>query len=350
MVSTVIVSAATVLDSLANVQRHVEGNLSGGVDHVVLILDDHLPEVEEWLATQPQVSYAVADEVWWRGVERPTGLNTRQVLNVNVVKALLTTVLDVEWLFHIDADEILRIDRAALAALPESRRTVSARVYESVHEPGLVGDPTLFKRPVTPAELVRLAEAGVIAEPSYEAYLRGHSVGKGGNRPSLDYSQWLHWAEHRDRPRVPVEELFYPDGLMLLHLESPTPEDFVRRWEAMAAAGDVSYLHPRRVVLMEEMRSMLAAGVPVVERRQRLLELSATMDDDIAGLRDLGFIVELDPRHGGQTPHPDSAELGEFLRAVFDVVTPVEKWLFDVHTPRELTARVITEVVTEAIG
>ena len=113
-----IATVSTVKDTLANVQRFVRGNLAGGVDHMVILLDGPDPEVEEWLAGQDHVTHVVADDAWWG--RRPPNINDRQRLGANLVKAVLTVVPGVDWLFHVDADEICQIDRAAIATVPPS--------------------------------------------------------------------------------------------------------------------------------------------------------------------------------------------------------------------------------------
>ena len=76
-----------------NVQRYVDGNLAGGVDHLVVFLDAPddaaTPEVRAWLEAHPHVTCVVTDDAWWTD-KRPEQLNTRQRINANVVKALLS--------------------------------------------------------------------------------------------------------------------------------------------------------------------------------------------------------------------------------------------------------------------
>ena len=90
--SPLVVTASTVKDTLANVERFVDGNLAGGADHLVLFLDapddPATPDVRGFLDAHPHVTCVVTDETWWPD-KRPEQLNTRQRINANVVKALL---------------------------------------------------------------------------------------------------------------------------------------------------------------------------------------------------------------------------------------------------------------------
>ena len=105
-----VVLASTVKDTLANVQRYVDGNLAGGADHLVLFLDapddPATPHVRGFLDAHPHVTCVVTDDAWWTD-KRPEQLNTRQRINANVVKALLSTVDWAGWVFHVDGDEIV---------------------------------------------------------------------------------------------------------------------------------------------------------------------------------------------------------------------------------------------------
>ena len=79
--SPLVVTASTVKDTLANVERFVDGNLAGGADHLVLFLDapddPATPDVRGFLDAHPHVTCVVTDDTWWTD-KRPEQLNTRQ--------------------------------------------------------------------------------------------------------------------------------------------------------------------------------------------------------------------------------------------------------------------------------
>ena len=70
----------------------------------------------------------------------------RQRINANLVKAVLSTFDWAEWLFHIDADEIVQLDREVLRALPAGTRVVRLAPLEAVSRRQWDDDPTWFKR------------------------------------------------------------------------------------------------------------------------------------------------------------------------------------------------------------
>ena len=139
-----VVTASTVKDTLPNLERYVDGNLAGGADHLFLFLDapddPATAEVRGFLDAHPHVTCVVTDDAWWVD-KRPEQLNTRQRINANVVKALLSRVDWADWVFHIDADEVVQIDRAVLGRVPAATRAVKLAPLEAVSRWQWDGDP-----------------------------------------------------------------------------------------------------------------------------------------------------------------------------------------------------------------
>ena len=228
--SPLVVTASTVKDTLANVERFVDGNLAGGADHLVLFLDapddPATPDVRGFLDSHPHVTCVVTDDTWWTD-KRPEQLNTRQRINANVVKALLTTVDWAAWVFHVDGDEIVQLDRAVLDGVPASRAVVSLAPLEAVSRKSWDGDPTWFKRLLGSDDLTLLKTLGVLERPSNGALFHGHVEGKSGLRPTTDL--WLTLHHVVDAEKSEVEAFTDPVALRLLHFESYSGEDFVRK-------------------------------------------------------------------------------------------------------------------------
>lgn len=225
-------TASTVKDTLPNIQRFVTGNLAGGVDHLFVFLDAGDPEARAWLDEHPHVTCVRTDKSWWHG-ERPAELNVRQRINANLVKALLSGFDWADWIFHVDADEIVQIDRSVLAAVPQETRVVRLAPLEAVSRKSWDGDPTWFKRLLGKDDLILLQTLGVLDRPSNGAYFHGHVDGKSGVRPALDLWLTLHHGVDADRKELAS---FEDDRLRLLHYESFSGEDFVRKWTSILAA------------------------------------------------------------------------------------------------------------------
>ncbi|MDQ4052773.1 MAG: glycosyltransferase family 2 protein [Actinomycetota bacterium] len=90
---------------------------------MLVFLDSDAPDAESYLRSHPHVTCVRTDEDWWRR-GRPALLNERHNTNANVTKAALTRFPWAEWLFHIDSEEVVLVDRHRLEELdtrPPSR-------------------------------------------------------------------------------------------------------------------------------------------------------------------------------------------------------------------------------------
>lgn len=308
--SPVLVAAATVLDTLSHMKRFVAGNLAGGIDHLVVFLDKPAgpgqAEVRSFLDEHPHVTCVPAGAGWWG--ERPHLLNVRQCTNANLVKELLgglgdrtgEVAGDQTWVFHVDGDEVVRVDRALLAAANGDAARLTTR--EAVARERWDGEPTLFKRLLDEDDLVLLQALGVLEEPDNRAYFHGHLQGKGGVRASGAAWLTLHRPVDRDGRVVPALE---DDRLELFHYESYSGEEFVRKWTAMVASGPRASHRPGRTETAAALRTLLAKRLPEEALRRHLMEIfrRTTLDrDDVLG--ELGLLLETDPLAAGHRPEP----------------------------------------------
>jgi hypothetical protein len=159
----VIISASTVKDSAENVEKFLRRNLLGGIDHLVVFLDAPMPEVEELLTGHPDATFVRAYGEWWGDMDAG-GLNERQINNASLISRLAAGFAWAEWMFMLDGDEVARIDRRVLDALPADERAVRLLPLEAASRLHPESDPTLFKRLLEPDELELLHTLGVIPE------------------------------------------------------------------------------------------------------------------------------------------------------------------------------------------
>jgi glycosyl transferase family 2 len=312
-----VVLASTVKDTLANIERYVDGNLAGGADHLVVFLDDPsdpaTAEVRAFLDAHPHVTCVVTDETWWTD-KRPEQLNTRQRVNANVVKALLSTVSWADWVFHVDADEIVQVPRPALSSVPSSQVAVSLAPLEAVSRKHWEGDPTWFKRLLDEPDLVLLKTLGVIDRPANGAYFHGHVEGKSGVRPTLDL--WLTLHHVVDEEKNEVSSFTHPD-LRLLHYESYSGEDFVRKWTSILAAGPKPAFRPAREPTAVALQTLISKGLSPGQAEPYLMRIfERTTEDDFDTLRDLGLLEHVDPLAGTHAPTAAPDSVADLLDAV----------------------------------
>lgn len=324
-----IATVSTVKDTLPNVQRFVRGNLAGGVDHMIVFLDAADAAVEAWLGDQEHVTHVVADEAWWG--KRPADLNNRQRLNANIAKALLTVVPGVDWLFHIDADEICQIDRSAIAAVPDEYDALRLAPLEAVSRKHWDAHPTSFKRLLDEPDLKLLEVLGVIDKPANGHLFHGHVEGKTAVRPRLDRWLTIHRTVDEQREEVPH---FVAEGLRVLHYESYSGEDFVRKWSAMLAAGPEISLRPVRERTKQAIQALIGKPLtPELRERYLMRIFEQTTEDDFDTLRELGLLVEADPTLGTHTPEALAPEAADQLAGLLAALAGAPKEPFRVCGP-----------------
>lgn len=306
MPQDLVFTVTTLKDTLTNVRRFVAGNLASGADHMIIVLDDPRgegqPEVRDWLDAHDHVTCIAGDDGWWQK-SRPNALNARQKLTGNAVRTALRDVPAASWLFHIDGDEVVQLDRSALAKVPRSEGVVWLPPLEAVAERHVDGPPTLFKRRLGEEDLQLLTALGVIDQPNNAAYFNGHLRGKSGIRPGFAGHITLHHVvDDENEPIAPYADPSL-DSLGVLHYESVSGEEFVRKWSAMVSSGKAPALRPGREGLGSALRALLTKDLPRDVREKHLMRLfERNRLDDVATLSELGLLVSVDPLQGTHTP------------------------------------------------
>jgi hypothetical protein len=332
-------TASTVKDTLPNVQRFVTGNLAGGVDHMFVLLDapgaEGQAEVGEWLEEHPHVTCIRTDKQWWAG-DRPGQLNVRQRINANLLKQVLSAFDWAEWLVHIDGDEIVQVDREVLATVPPTVPAVQLAPLEAVSRMHWDGDPTWFKTLLADDDLALLQGLGVIERAHNGVYFRGHIDGKSGLRPRAEGWLTLHHAVDIERETL---ESFTHEALRVLHYESYSGEEFVRKWTAMVASGPTASFRPARGNTAVALRALIGKNLGEEKARAYLMKLfERTTEDDFETLRDLGLLVEVDPRKGTHRPADLPAGGLDAIRAALDELRTQPKRRFHPAQAREEAA------------
>lgn len=314
-----LIAASTIKDTVQHVHRFVRGNLGGGIDHLVVFLDQpRAPgqdEVADFLDREPHVTCVRAGRGWW-GEHRPVGLNERQCTNAGLVSHLLADVPEVRWVFHVDGDEVVRIDPDVLAAVPEDVGAVRLAPREAVSKAVWEREPTLFKRLLGEADLQALHQRGAISAPTNQALFHGHLQGKVGVRPSRDLWLGLHKAITAEGTQAVTHA---DERLELFHYESYSGEEFARKWGAMTTSGPRVSLRAGRSAVADAVREVLEGEGSPEARHERLLALfEETTQDDAEALVDLGVVLEADPTSGTHVPQPLSADARSTLQRRLD--------------------------------
>jgi hypothetical protein len=297
----VILSVSTVKDTVPNLEKFVRRNLAGGIDHLLVFLDDKQPEAAELLDAHPHVTCVRTHRGWWHG-QRPRRLNERQGRNAALGARVLGAFDWADWVFHIDGDEVVDLDREVLDSVPAGERVVALEPWEAVSQVSWGHDPTWFKTLLDDDRLVLLSMLGVIQRPTNKAYFRGHVIGKVGVRPAPDLRVAIHAVADADDVRI--EPFAEPVG-RVLHYESPDGEEFARKWQALMRSGPAPSQRSGRASIGRAVAALLDLGLSDEEAKPFLLRMFDQIGvDDFETLRDLRLLREVDPDGWSRTPEP----------------------------------------------
>jgi hypothetical protein len=316
----------TLKDSAANVEKWVRRNLAAGIDHMIVFLDAPQPEVEALLAERSEATVVRAYDEWFAH-DGPLSLNDRQIINAGLTSRLLVGRPWADWLFHLDGDEVAQFDRDVLDDLSPDARVVRLQVLEAVSRMHPDGDPTLFKRLLTESELALVTALGVIDKPNNLVYFRGHSRGKPGLRPTPGLAIGVHHVLNEDGERL---EPVVDERLRLLHYESYSGDEFVRKWTALLRSGGVPVAQrTHRAPMRDAIGALLELDLGAEETERFLTVLYERWAvDDVDTLSGLGLLVAADPDAAARSvPAPPAGSLDE-LRGLLDEARPVPKLPF----------------------
>jgi Glycosyl transferase family 2 len=298
----VIFAVSTIKDTLARVETFVRRNVAGGIDHLVVFLDDDQPDVAAFLDAHAHVTVVQTHRDGWWGHDRPKGLNRRQIIHSTQTARLLAAFPWVEWVFHIDGDEVVRLDRDVLSAVPTDVRAVRLSTREVVSRLDARADPPPFKTLLDRDQLSLLSALGLIARPANTAYFRGHVTGKLGVRPSADVAMRIHQVT--DAAGVPLPAFQHPE-LSVLHYESPDPDEFVRKWRGLMTSGAGVGHRSSRASTARAIKALVDRGLPEEATRSFLTRIyERTALDDEETLERLGLLVRHDPDAVTRQPEP----------------------------------------------
>jgi hypothetical protein len=293
-------TVSTVKDNVEGVERWVSRNIAAGVDHLIVFVDDADPDVLAWLEADEHTTGVGTDDLWWQG-HRPDQLNARQRINANLARAALVALPTPQWLFHIDGDEVLLADRERLATLRADITVLWAQPWEAVSRMSWPeGRVDRFKRLLTDDELELLAFLGALPQARNEAYFHGHVKGKSGMRPGLD--RWFTLHEVVDQAGSDIEP-GGPAAATVLHYESYSFDEFVRKWTNLLSSGARPALRGNRRTTGSALQMVLAHARDEEARTRVLRRIYArTTEDDLELLDDLGLLVRVYPEAAGHRP------------------------------------------------
>ena len=121
-------------------------------------------------------------------------------------------------------------------------------------------------------------------------------------RPTLDLWLTLHHVVDADKSE---QEPWQHPGLRLLHYESFSGEDFVRKWTSILDGGPTVNFRPGREPTAVALRTLIGKGLTAEQARPYLMRIfERTTEDDLTTLRDLGLLGRSTRGRGRTSPRP----------------------------------------------
>lgn len=325
-----VVTVSTVWEELGLVERWVQHNLASGVDHMLVFLDrPHQPgqaEVREFLEAHPHVTVVAAGPQWWAG-KRPRNLNYRQSIHANVAAVLLAEAPEVEWVFHIDVDEVAHVDRTVLAQVPHHEVAVVLETLEAVSTYDGEGWETRFKSIPDENLLHLLFTLGTIPKPKMGGLIHGHTRGKSGIRTGRGVQLGVHSATVRETGE-PAPAYRHPK-LRLLHHYSTSGAQLQEKVARYVAAGDMS-MGSRKERMIRSVLGLDALGLPPEQYRALHRRVyGALLADRVEELEELGLLTHIDAGAGTHRPRLLPARAKERLERGLEQLRGADKSPFD---------------------
>lgn len=215
--------AATVKAPEEQLLAFVAYHLALGASRIWIYFDDPKDPAFARIAKLPKVKATRCTDLYWafRG-GRHVKLHNRQISNA--IHAQRKCKLD--WLCHIDSDELLYAPRSVaqiLAEVPPQVPNLLMDAFEAIHDPDLPDDiltARQFRGPLGPAVPdVHAAVFGPVADVVAKGNL-GHTIGKSFCRVGLPGV--LLGLHEVFRDRQPVPTAFHPE-LRILHFHAHDP-------------------------------------------------------------------------------------------------------------------------------
>src|SRR5262249_11060444 len=141
----------------------------------------------------------------------------------------------------------------------------------------------------------------------------------------LDLAIGVHHVIDRAGNQVELAEV---PGLRLLHYESFSGDEFVRKWMALLGSGGHVGQRGHRATVADSIRTLLSLGLDEDDARYFLYRLYEQFGlDDVDLLERLGLLVEVDPDARPRTVDTSPEGVAQ-LRSLLDRARGVRKLAF----------------------
>lgn len=277
-----IFSVSTIKDNKDNIEFFIRENRLSGIDYMFIFYEGELmvkPEEYEFVTFIPSLEYN----------SNIASLNLRQKLNIRRVVDLLCKNYRDHWIVNLDGDEVVNFRKGCLDSIDEDIKVVKLSTLEPINDGRSdLREQTLFKTTLNTSELKVASLFDLIESESNAHWLSGHSSGKYIARISPYLSYNIHHVS-----KVPAKEVFSSNEFNVIHYESISFEEFLRKFKAHAAnhAG------------FKKFRSKIVAFFRNYQDSPSFIKLAKRIyeenfiEHNIELKKSLGFIFEIDRIH-----------------------------------------------------
>jgi hypothetical protein len=221
-----------------NIETWLEIHRKLGIDRFYIRLED-TPDLVEYLSSQPDVTLMVGSSS--KDDNQYTTLQTRQTETMDKVIKLCKND-GIDFLIHIDCDEILEGDLDEIRSLPESVGTFWMQNHEAVYE----GIPTKMDNCFAAKFYRNCGESN--------ANCASYSNGKGGGRVSSNLTAH---GPHRFRSNGSEVKL---NNLIVKHYESCDFDQYIKKYTRLKRGvkmDDIPFPYYRESILSNGDTSIL---------------------------------------------------------------------------------------------
>ncbi|MFV8783034.1 glycosyltransferase family 2 protein [Microbulbifer sp. SA54] len=224
---------STVKAPILQLHLFVNYHLNVGIDHIILFFDDPDDEGIDFFSKYTQVTAVRCSSDYWHKIigKRPESIERRQTINVNHGAELLS-LKKIDWLIHIDCDELLRTSQPIKQIIGRHKTdAIRFSLFEAVAEKETYDHiflPSLFKKKPSKKQISMAKKLGCSNAIFEGEFLRGHMMSKSAVRIS-NKTKGKHGI-HGPKKSHGLK-LTNTDLIQLLHFDCVSIDDWKMKWD-----------------------------------------------------------------------------------------------------------------------
>ena len=224
---------STVKAPVEQLEMFINYHLNIGVKLIVLFFDDPDDSAIEHFSDNPKVISILCDQKYWNALPdaRPDAIPGRQIVNVNIGADILKEHA-INWLIHIDSDELIRPLKPLAEVLDNSNSDIVVfQILEAfplqIRSKGFYSQ-CFFKQKPTIDKIHRAKRYGCRNAIYKNKYLKGHFLSKCAVRISPAIKKYRIHSHIGVEPITPQ----HTTDVQLLHYDCIDIVDWKGKWDS----------------------------------------------------------------------------------------------------------------------